>query len=310
MSRCWGLGVVVLLLVAGCGGSQSAPDAVATQVAVIRAAAQTLTAEAPGAMADLVATQVAAARSAAATLTAEPPTATTPPLQGPELAFTPPAPPAEGWNLGRGFALVMQEIKDDGQAGFGYHLWAPRLLGPNTAVTGPFNQAVDTFLTYGLDDVRQGVVEAEAGPDSSLWITHTIPAATESLIGVLFYVDGYVTGAAHPFHYSYALNYDLDEARVLGLSELFLPGTPYLEVISRYCLDDLKRQDVLEWEEGILPAPENYQRWNITPDGLLISFDEYTVAPYAAGPQAVVVPYDVLRELIDPEGPLAPFLLG
>jgi hypothetical protein len=24
----------------------------------------------------------------------------------------------------------------------------------------------------------------------------------------------------------------------------------------------------------------------------------------------VVVPYDVLRELIDPEGPLAPFLLG
>jgi len=65
---------------------------------------------------------------------------------------------------------------------------------------------------------------------------------------------------------------------------------------------------VLEWEEGALPAPENYQRWNITPDGLLISFDEYTVAPYAAVPQAVLVSYEVLKQLIDPGGLLAPFL--
>jgi Protein of unknown function (DUF3298) len=308
MSRYWAVGVVMLLLVTGCGAPNPAPNAVATQVAVFRAAAETLTAEAPGAMADLVATEVAATRAAAATLTAEPLAATTQPLLVSESAITVLQPSAEVPELGRGFALVMQEIKDDGQAGFGYHLWAPRLLGPNTAVSGPFNQAVDTFLTYALDDVRQGVVEAEAGPDSSLWITHTITAATEGLISVLFYVDGYVMGAAHPFHYSYALNYDLNEAQVLGLSELFLPGTDYLEVISRYCLDDLKRQGVLEWKEGALPAPENYQRWNITPDGLLISFDEYTVAPYAAGPQAVLVSYEVLGQLIDPGGPLAPFL--
>jgi len=308
MTRFWAAGVLVLLLAAGCGVPRPAPDAVATQAAVLRAAAETLTAEAPEAMADLVATQVAAARAAAATLTAEPSAANTLPFPGRELGVTPPAPSAEMPELSRGFALVMQEIGDDGGAGFGYHLWAPRLLGPNTAVTGPFNQAIDTFLTYALDDVRQGVAEAEAGPESSLWITHTIQAATERLISVLFYVDGYVTGAVHPFHYSYALNYDLENARVVGLSELFLPGTDYLGVIARYCLEDLKRQGVLEWEEGALPAPENYQRWNITPDGLLIGFDEYTVAPYASGPHAVLVPYRVLRELIDPQGLLAPLL--
>ena len=46
----------------------------------------------------------------------------------------------------------------------------------------------------------------------------------------------------------------------------------------------------------------------ITAQGLLISFDAYTIAPYAAGPQSVLIPYQVLRNVADPEGPLAQFL--
>jgi hypothetical protein len=52
---------------------------------------------------------------------------------------------------------------------------------------------------------------------------------------------------------------------------------------------------------------ENYRNWNITPDGLMITFDEYQVAPYAAGPQTVTVPYSELRGLINPEGVLKQF---
>jgi hypothetical protein len=37
---------------------------------------------------------------------------------------------------------------------------------------------------------------------------------------------------------------------------------------------------------------------------LLITFDEYQVAPYAAGPQKVAIPYSELRALINPQGPL------
>ena len=42
--------------------------------------------------------------------------------------------------------------------------------------------------------------------------------------------------------------------------------------------------------------------------GLLISFDTYTVAPGAAGPQSVVVPYQELRAVAAPDGPLAAFM--
>lgn len=292
----------ILFLLAACGGTPTAtPDPVATDVAVARAVAATLTAEAPATAADLVATQVAAAKAAMATLTAEAEA-----TKGAEPAIaTTPSPVAEvEQDLGGSLKLVAQESEEDGQGEFGTYIWAPRLLGPDETVTAPFNRAVEGFVTFALDDFRQGALEVTTEPGSSIWITHTATLATEDLVSVLFYVDGYVMGAAHPFHYSYSVNYDVDQARVLGLRDLFLPDTDYLEILSRYCLDDLTEQGVLAWEEGALPAPENYQQWNIAPEGLLISFDEYTVAPYAAGPQSVVVPYAVLEGILAPDGPL------
>jgi hypothetical protein len=299
---CWLTIVPVLFLLVACGGAPTAtPDPVATEVAVARAVAATLTAEAPATAADLVATQVAAARAAMATLTAEAvATKHTEPA-----ATTTPSPIAEvEQELGGGLKLVAQESQDDGQGEFGTYIWAPRLLGPDETMTVPFNRAVEGFVAFALDDFRQGALEVTTEPGSSIWITHTVTLATEDLVSVLFYVDGYVMGAAHPFHYSYSVNYDTEQTRVLGLGDLFLPDTGYLEILSGYCLDNLTQQGVLAWEEGALPAPENYQQWNITPEGLLISFDEYTVAPYAAGPQSVVVPYAVLEGIVAPEGPL------
>jgi hypothetical protein len=41
---------------------------------------------------------------------------------------------------------------------------------------------------------------------------------------------------------------------------------------------------------------------------LAITFDEYQVAPYAAGPQTVVVPFSELTNLLNPEGPAKSFL--
>jgi len=310
----------VLLLLAACGGEvTSTPDVVSTEVAVARAVAATLTAEAPEAMADYVATQVAAAKYAVATLTAEAHTLASATSPQPEASATtapgsqptappPPTPVSQGeQELAGGLTLIMREVGDDGQAEYGYHVWAPHIVGPDQPMVDAFNRAVDGFVAFAIDDFKVGVNQAAMGPGSSLWITHTVTAVTDDLVSVLFYVDGYVQGAAHPFHYAHTLNYDLPEARVLDLSDLFIPGTGYLDALSEYSLDDLRRQGVLEWVDGALPAAENYQRWNITPDGLLISFDEYSVAPYAAGPQAGLIPYSVLEELVDPDGPLATF---
>jgi hypothetical protein len=117
----------------------------------------------------------------------------------------------------------------------------------------------------------------------------------------------YSDGAAHPGLYSITLNYDLGQGRELGLGDLFLPNSAYLEAIANYCVTELSKQPGFDepWSDGAKPTPENYDNWNITPDGLLITFDMYQVAPGASGPIQVLVPYDQLQAVIDPQGALA-----
>jgi hypothetical protein len=102
------------------------------------------------------------------------------------------------------------------------------------------------------------------------------------------------------------LNYDLAQNKELALGDLFLSNSNYLEVISNYCINELRKQpysDVFTME-GVKPTLENYRNWNIIPEGLMVTFDTYQVAPGAAGPQVVVVPYGQLQAVIDPQGVL------
>src|SRR5262249_43835062 len=129
-------------------------------------------------------------------------------------------------------------------------------------------------------------------------------------LSIKFQTEGYLAGAAHPYHMVYVLNYDLEHGQDIALSDLFLPNANYLETISNYCAAQLATRDIdfKDFSQGADPKPENYKNWNISSDGLLITFDEYQVAPYSAGPQTVSVPYSELKALIDPNGPLAGIL--
>jgi Protein of unknown function (DUF3298) len=42
-------------------------------------------------------------------------------------------------------------------------------------------------------------------------------------------------------------------------------------------------------------------------NGLLITFDQYQVMPYAAGPQTVAIPYYELKDDLRPDSPLTDF---
>jgi hypothetical protein len=120
-------------------------------------------------------------------------------------------------------------------------------------------------------------------------------------------VYGYADGAAHPFHYSLTVNYDLEQGRKLSLGDLFAEETGYLKVISSYCLAELSKRDIGFYggfERGAEPTLDNYRNWSITNEGLMITFDEYQVAPYAAGAQTITVPYSELSTFINVQGPL------
>ncbi len=190
----------------------------------------------------------------------------------------------------------------------------PILEGSNDARLEDFNGLMKSIVQEEVDAFKEWMAETPAEPiigGSFLAVNFTQLSPPGNLLSIKFYIMFYFDGAAHPGHYSRTITYDLENGGEVSLERLFLAGTDYLGPISIYCMDALRERGVTLdefWIGGAQPTPENYQNWNITAEGLLITFDEYQVAPYVAGPQEVVVPYAELASILDPNGPLADIL--
>jgi hypothetical protein len=153
---------------------------------------------------------------------------------------------------------------------------------------------------------------------SDFGVGYSIGIARDDLISVEFDIGGYYAGAAHPNSYTEVLNFDLKNGKALRLADLFKPGAKYLQVVSTYSINDLKAQAKSKGPDSMLsddtirsgagPDPKNFKSWTITRKGLSLTFDAYQVAPYAAGPQNVLIPYSALKDIIRSDGPLAGFV--
>src|ERR1041384_2381707 len=218
--------------------------------------------------------------------------------------------------------IVGKQIKDSNKK-LMYEIAAqyPQIMGGNNPNFEKFNQLARASVTKTVADFKKQMArepgEDEPRPEGSmgsdLTVAYDVALAQDDLVSVEFTVGSYYQGAAHPNSYSEVINYDLKNGKQLKLSDLFKPGAKYVQAIATYCIADLKKQGKdkgltdEEIEKGAAASPKNYQSWTITKKGLGINFDSYHVGPYAAGPQYVIVPYATLKDLINPEGPIAQF---
>jgi len=141
--------------------------------------------------------------------------------------------------------------------------------------------------------------------DWSMNITNEIYKYSEDIQTVVFDVSFY-TGGAHPNSGYTTMTFDVKQGKQLELKDLFLNGTVPLDVISKLAQTDLKKQLVDMFDETMLEAgttattPDNYKNWALTDKSLIFFFDPYQVAPYAAGPQKVEIPFTTLHTLLAP----------
>jgi len=229
-----------------------------------------------------------------------------PPMPSPILPTVTPIP------LSRQVTLTSITFKEDGQAPI-YTISAqtPRFAGSDDPRAQTFNKKVSDLIQGEIEYFRKHIlaqttaVSVSAG--SFFEAKYMVVFQNENIWSLKFDFMGYADGAAHPYHYSMTFNYDLEQGKKLSLDDLFRPDSNYLEVVSSYCIFELSKRDIGFYggfEQGAEPAPKNYRNWNITSNGLIITFDEYQVAPYVAGPQMVFVPYVELRKVVDAQGPL------
>lgn len=189
----------------------------------------------------------------------------------------------------------------------------PTIIGVDDPRVKAFND-----LTYGIfqlftGEFRDAMTEMPATPittGSSLDMRYTLVSPPGEIISIKYLVTGYSDGAAQPFHNVRTFSFNIETGQSLSITQLFLPDANYLQAFSDYCKAKLSTRNIgfEAFAFGADPLDENYKNWNITADGLLITFDEYQVAPYAAGPQEVTIPYSVLKDIIAPQGPLGRFI--
>ena len=219
--------------------------------------------------------------------------------------------------------LVAKQIKEsDKKLMYEIEAQYPQFTGGNNPNFEKFNQLVRAVVTKKVAGFKKDVApqegeepRPEGSMGSDLGIGYEIALAQYDLISVEFDIGSYYQGAAHPNSYTETINYDLRNGKQLKLSDLFQPGSKYLQTLASYCIADLKKQSKAKGEElpedmlqsGAAATAKNYQSWKVTRKGLGINFDSYQVGPYAAGPQYVLVPYANLKDLINPEGPIAQF---
>ena len=216
--------------------------------------------------------------------------------------------------------LVSKQIKEtDKKLMFEVSAHYPQLNGGNNPNFEKFNQTARGLVTKKVAGFKKDMAPVEgeeARPEGSMGshlnVAYTLILAQDDLISVKFDVGSYYQGAAHPNSYSDVINYDLKNGKQLKLSDLFKPGANYLQAIANYSVADLKKQTDKgltpeEIEKGAAPVAKNYQSWNLMKTGIGVTFDAYQVGPYAAGPQFVTVPYSALKDMINPEGPIAQF---
>ena len=222
-----------------------------------------------------------------------------------------------GLKLGR-----KEDKKSDKKLRYELETTLPQLSGADSARVEKFNQAVANLVAVRTGEFRKLVDEmareeasaADQGakpnsktPPNSLDVSYEVTAANKDYISILFSFFEY-TGGAHPNTTTESFNFDLKRNAPVKLADLFTPNSNYLKVISDYSIKELKKLETVDNpEQGAGPNLDNFHSWNITFAGLRITFDPYQVGAYAAGAHEVVVPYSVLKPIINPDGILAQF---
>ena len=218
-----------------------------------------------------------------------------------------------------GAKITTKTANEENKAKF-YEISAeyPELSGVDAATAAKFNQASKKIADDNNREFKKNLADITTPEDLknykengiSLYdeTSYGIKLANDDVISVMF-TDSNFQGGAHGSSITTTLNFDVKNNRVLKLADLFEPNSNYLKTLSELSTADLKvklkKDDMLDNEmlgEGTSPKEENFKSWNLTKKGLLITFDAYQVAAYAAGPQEVTIPYAKLEKILRKDG--------
>jgi len=198
------------------------------------------------------------------------------------------------------------------------------------------NRCINAFITSTHQNFREGAVNTlepkkkakEMGigtPTSQFgyWdrmvISHKVSLYSRKVLSLEFQTYHLGAGAAHGHTVTKTMNFQLNPSREFHLADVFNSSKDYLGLLSKYCLDDIRKQQFQRrsdygtepgrfedsYDEWLLKGTEaknqNYERISLAKQGMTVHFDPYAVACYAEGKYEVFIPAYVLKPVLNQE---------
>lgn len=166
---------------------------------------------------------------------------------------------------------------------------------------------IEQFVRSQIDSFVANAPASQPNPDwiSELDINYSSSTFPPHILCYKF--DAYMfTGGAHGMTSVTTMMFDMDKNHLLALSDLFVAKSRFADTLSqlsraelRNILGDMLNEDMLA--SGTEPNEANFSRFMLAPRDLVIFFEQYAVAPYAAGVQVITIPLSRLAPILKPE---------
>lgn len=182
-----------------------------------------------------------------------------------------------------------------------------------------WNQAVEA----GAFDLAGGNGDSsttKADPQKPVWASSMADAQDTTVLGQVKSIEhNRVTasmntefmghGAAHPSEAFETMTWLLNSGRLLRAEDVFAPGSPWKRQVAAACWKAITtgEQRIYIYPEVTGPSARPLQdviadtrNWTIEPDGLHISYPEYSVAPRVSPVEDTVLPWAQLKPVLAP----------
>lgn len=214
--------------------------------------------------------------------------------------------------------VVPKTIKEENKVeGYVINITYPQVTGlAHSDAEIKINKNIKAKIDATVRDFQKsnnGVREPLPGADpSTLDIAYTVQSNTTipNLVSIRMTESFFESGAAHPGQYIETLNYNTSTGVEISLEDIFV-GSTYLQRLSSYTRDVLEKKIgndenlYPQINSGTEPVEDNFATFIFADTGLIVVFQEYQVAAYAAGVQEVLIPYSELKDILNQKGPLA-----
>ncbi|WP_164669784.1 DUF3298 and DUF4163 domain-containing protein [Virgibacillus doumboii] len=173
-------------------------------------------------------------------------------------------------------------------------------------VFGMRDQEMERFINQSIVDETQQLIDMQVAEMPTTIVemdgSFEIKNNQRDILSLTLTNYAYHYQAAHGMTYIKALTFDLKKRTRCSLSDLFKPGSNYVDRLSELINEQIRDRNIDTFEDTVNIQPE--QDFYIADKTLVIYFQLYEITPYVFGFPMFPISVYAIQDIIDEDGPL------